>query len=867
MECLGCGKLTVLGDRRVLGNSPAIFSTWKYLLLTDEGIDESHIASTIKTHIFMCKKCHKNYEKLVSLHGSIKESLSIVKSAVLGIDSGTNTTAEVSQTLNASGKRTLSHSTAAAVVPLAAKMPRTDSEAEEPRKQTVVVTVCDDERTKTSVMTPSRAADVKSSARAKQRVPQLCLPQKVISLLLYSGHCSKKVLNRLNKPNICVSHYTTVRTLVQLGSDHDRRLRQWRDELATGMCLRSDDNCESNVDDSNFPVLEHNPFDLVTDDSDGEDENDNTLKDTSQSEAATSVTSSADERLSVQMMSESSDEGSPVPPAYSDISVDEESDIEANEADEDTDEEGHFEDVFGFKIVGDNIDKNVRPRHNREDRKTISMHYYHSYAVCDRASIYGLSDDIPNLRNTNLLSIPVNEVLPSSADDQILKHNFTVLISRILVQHLQFFADNYNDVVDRHIKHIYYKEMSGKSDVVPLGIELYNEANHDDMLAILERLDDYTPKCDDQVQSILLGGDQMSCAMARRVIADRKNSRTDSQCLKGIIPVVEDWHSKLCFLTACFKLLYKESSVSEKGTLIQLKILLGHNRVTFSQQKITNFDACDDFFKIVLSSHVVTAAMELLNMKNFEDTPANDELFPAEAWLEGTETRKDVLYRFSSQIVKRFVDVDTSFDVRESPSNNEDKVLAYSKLLMSLGMIYLEYCDGIKEGDGMRVLRCWRYMLLIFKATGRTNYSIEAFNMLAQYHFLLSNRQKHQLIWGRFINVHGLPARNIPCDLYMEHLNRVVKEALKGLGANKTEKAMVYVGKAVGALDSVHKNYDYDNCINEGSGSHRAASFSKELRKVVKVLLNEKALQLTLNRTHKSFEGIFNNDKYRKIEL
>lgn len=94
------------------------------------------------------------------------------------------------------------------------------------------------------------------------------------------------------------------------------------------------------------------------------------------------------------------------------------------------------------------------------------MHYYHSYAVRDRASIYGLSDDVPNLRNTNMLSIPVNEVLPSSADDQILKHNFTVLISRILVQHLQFFSDNYHDVVDRHIKHIYYKEMSGKSDVV-----------------------------------------------------------------------------------------------------------------------------------------------------------------------------------------------------------------------------------------------------------------------------------------------------------------------------------------------------------------------------------------------------------------
>ena len=79
-------------------------------------------------------KCHKDYEKLVSIHGSIKKSLRNVKSAILGIDSGMNTTAEVSETLNESGKRTISHSTVAAVVPLAAKMPGTDSEAEDPRK-------------------------------------------------------------------------------------------------------------------------------------------------------------------------------------------------------------------------------------------------------------------------------------------------------------------------------------------------------------------------------------------------------------------------------------------------------------------------------------------------------------------------------------------------------------------------------------------------------------------------------------------------------------------------------------------------------------------------------------------------------------
>lgn len=239
---------------------------------------------------------------------------------------------------------------------------------------------------------------------------------------------------------------------------------------------------------------------------------------------------------------------------------------------------------------------------------------------------------------------------------------------------------------------------------------------------------------------------------------------------------------------------------------------------------------CDDFFKIVLSSYIVTAAMDLLNMTSLEDEPANDNLLPANGWLEDKERRKDQLYAFSSKIVQKF-DIKTCFNASESIQDS-DSVLTYSKLLMSVGMIYLEYCDAIKEGDGFRVLRCWRYMLLVFKATGRTNYSIEAFTLLAQHDFLFSNRQKQQLLWGRFVNVHGLPARNIPSDLYMEHLNRVLKEAVKGLGANKTEKALVRVGKAIGAIESVQHNFDDDNNINDCSGNHKQASFTKDLKSI-----------------------------------
>ena len=113
---------------------------------------------------------------------------------------------------------------------------------------------------------------------------------------------------------------------------------------------------------------------------------------------------------------------------------------------------------------------------------------------------------------------------------------------------------------------------------------------------------------------------------------------------------------------------------------------------------------------------------------------------------------------------------------------------------MGLGLFYVEYCDAIKEGDGLCILRCWRYLWPLFKIARRTNYTLEAFYMLYNSHFVYSPRQAEQLIWCRCVNTHGLQGRNIPMDLHMEHLNFLCKEAISALGANKTPKAICRMG-------------------------------------------------------------------------
>ena len=72
--------------------------------------------------------------------------------------------------------------------------------------------------------------------------------------------------------------------------------------------------------------------------------------------------------------------------------------------------------------------------------------------------------------------------------------------------------------------------------------------------------------------------------------------------------------------------------------------------------------------------------------------------------------------------------------------------------------------------------------------------------MLFQHDYSLSPRHSHDLLYGRFINVHGRQGKNIPADLHMEHINRVLKECIHDLGSNQMEQAITRDGKDMGAI-------------------------------------------------------------------
>lgn len=104
----------------------------------------------------------------------------------------------------------------------------------------------------------------------------------------------------------------------------------------------------------------------------------------------------------------------------------------------------------------------MKPREMRSDHQKRSLHYFHTYAVKDRVDLNKVSDQKVQ---PDLGSIQLTELLPTGNDEEMLQRNFTILICRVLVKHMQYFAP-FTKAIDRHIQHDFSKQMSQKSEVV-----------------------------------------------------------------------------------------------------------------------------------------------------------------------------------------------------------------------------------------------------------------------------------------------------------------------------------------------------------------------------------------------------------------
>lgn len=256
--------------------------------------------------------------------------------------------------------------------------------------------------------------------------------------------------------------------------------------------------------------------------------------------------------------------------------------------------------------------------------------------------------------------------------------------------------------------------------------------------------------------------------------------------------------------------------------------------------------------QIILQGHITAAALHYFNMRSMDDDlplQVSSDLKQA-----SKKQRKVHFNRIVQNMIETLVKLPQNPSHKPVSDDQRDGVFNYACEVLTYGLLHAEFNDAIREGDGPRVITCWKFFLLIFKASNRTKYALEAATLLINLQ-VLPERIKQQMIWSRFVNPSGQIGRNKACDLHMEHLNHTAKDAL-GQHSHLNPKSVTRVGKCIALFQNAQKQFDAVTDVKHSSGKQVRASVSTDLHKIVNQLVKSKVFQKKSNRSHDSFANL-----------
>ena len=269
-------------------------------------------------------------------------------------------------------------------------------------------------------------------------------------------------------------------------------------------------------------------------------------------------------------------------------------------------------------------------------------------------------------------------------------------------------------------------------------------------------------------------------------------------------------------------------------------------------------NACTDALFAVFKGHILAFACQELGIENIDSDLDN----PTIKRLSNEEKRKYIV-GLSMKIVENCTIIgDAILGSRVEESG--DKKYDYARTFCHYAALALEFYDAWHEGDGLRILRCWRIFIPHFYESGRTKYSLEALRLQMQIkslpHYLVQ-----QITWDRFINTHGGLGHNIPCDLHNEHVNKLLKGMIRHMGANFSQNALTNIARSVTYMSSVTNIFDQQCGIIQDSVAHTTKDDVSDVKRVVNVVKSEKLWKIHKGRAHRNFKTI-SSDPLTKLD-
>ncbi len=334
-----------------------------------------------------------------------------------------------------------------------------------------------------------------------------------------------------------------------------------------------------------------------------------------------------------------------------------------------------------------------------------------------------------------------------------------------------------------------------------------------------------------------------------------------------ILPLVFQWTLPLLctiiLLQIVFQRYFHGGSTTNAGTLWNLRCLIKRNNV--SKNVSQQMNQLEDFLHSVAKAHVMAAALLYFGMESKDSKPSKNTWHPTLPMTTAPQHHWQYLLRVVGSFVEEFVMPSFSFSVddKEKVPDSDHSVRNYARSFMADLLFIEEFKDAVHEGDGDRMLRIWKFLLLYFRSTGHTKYAYEAVNLVAQSSALLSERQAYRLKWCRFVNTSGKPGRNISCDLANEHWNRAFKGHLASAGGNVNSSTILRTGAALSTLEDVCSTYDKAVSVTPLTTKHCTRTASKDEQTMLNTLHKHNVFESDKN--HSTFPT-FTRNHFNRID-
>ena len=526
----------------------------------------------------------------------------------------------------------------------------------------------------------------------------------------------------------------------------------------------------------------------------------------------------------------------------------------------------------------------------------------------ERVSAVHLPEDIQR----SVLDVPFEEIIPNDLDNKYLQTEFQSLVSRVVVSLFPSFAQ-YKDNVNFHLPHLYSKIMSQKTKTIPLGLLDVDEKKTEDMISTIKYIHEkYVPYVASEKYGetilkpirVTIAGDQLTKQNSDKAIRAINNSNTKKNRQDGIITTVADFHCSMNFNDVIYKLFYNPSSSTDIGTMFQLRNKISRKDVNKSALG-DHYRANDTFIHDVTDALIITATLDHFGMESKNDSPKKNcppsdpgpdqskwfdaqmsdivskyilnETITVQSPEANTEPQPKVIFMCHfddcnhpgfndpNKLIKHEKEahhftctdhgVTTETTQRGSLMTETDGVWNYHSAFLKMALLERDFQDAIKEGDGARICRLWKFKMLYFKKEGRHRYSLEALKLIFDLQALLSPSEAHRVKWNRTVNPSGQAHNNMSMDLNCEHYVLYTKQCIERIGANVQFPIAQTMSKTLGEMKDFVECFDKSCGIPPESGKHTAANKEEDITLMADILQQHKVFEFTPGRSYSCFQN------------